>query len=87
VDDQLLTVALRDVEEAQKVAALNRLLELNRISLLISPKGHPVYRFQTEEQASKLRDLLPEEVLVYQMIEESRDRGITVIDMKTKLTP
>ena len=80
-------MALKDVDETQKVAALNRLIEHNRILLLMSAKGLPVYKYQSEEQASKLRDLAEEDVRVYQLIEESRDRGIQIVDIKSKLLP
>ncbi|CDW77495.1 UNKNOWN [Stylonychia lemnae] len=87
VEDQLLTVALKDIDEAQKVISLNRLIDNNRVILFVSGKGQPVYKYQSEDQALKLRDLLPEDVLVYQLIEESRDKGIQTQDLKTKLMP
>ena len=53
----------------------------------MSSKGLPVYKYQSEEQASKLRDLAEEDVRVFQLIEESRDRGIQIVDIKSKLLP
>eukprot|EP00347_Sterkiella_histriomuscorum_P012675 403367656 len=88
VEDQLLTVALKDVDELQKIEAINKLVEINRVVLFTQGKGQNlVYRYQSEEQAHKLRDLLPEDVLVYQMIEESGDNGTQIQDLKIKLTP
>jgi hypothetical protein len=49
IEDQLLTIALKDVDEFQKVNALNKLIENNRIMLFQSGRGVPVYRYQSEE--------------------------------------
>lgn len=61
----MLTVSLKNVDEQQKVDAINRLIMHNRIVLFVSGKGQPVYKYQSEEQANKLKGLEPEDVMVY----------------------
>jgi len=87
VEDQLLTVALKNVDERIKVEALNNMLTQNRVVLFVNGKGQPVYKYQNEEQANRLKDLDQEDVLVYQLVEEARDQGVQAADMKAKLAP
>ena len=87
VEDQLLTVALKNVDERAKVEALNSLQNQNRVVFFINGRGQPVYKYQSEEQALRIKDLDQEDVLVYQTIEEGRDQGVQTSDLKAKLAP
>ena len=84
MEDQHLTVALKDVDEAAKVNALNKLIENNRVILYQSARGIPIYRFQSEEQAKKFKNLDYEDIAVYQAIEESGNRGLSSMELKNK---
>lgn len=52
----------------------------------VNEKGLPYYRYQNEEAAKRMREMEPEEFAVYEKVEESRDRGLTAIDLKNKLS-
>ncbi len=41
----MLTIALKDVDEIQKIAALNKLIENNRILLFSNAKGQTMYKY------------------------------------------
>ena len=45
IEDALLTVALKDLDEVAKVTSLNRLIERNRVVLFASARGTPVYKY------------------------------------------
>jgi len=65
---------------------LNKLIESNRVLVSVNEKGLPYYRYQNEEAAKRMREMEPEEFAVYEKVEESRDRGLTAIDLKNKLS-
>lgn len=44
-----------------------------------------MYRYVNEESAQRMREMDAEERIVYERIEESRDKGITANDIKNKL--
>lgn len=87
LDDKALNVALRgqNLSEAEKVEVLNGLLNSSRLLVTTNERGIPVYRYQSEELAKKMRDMDSEDYAVYEKIEEARDRGITAGDLKNKL--
>ena len=88
MDDKALTYSLKGqaINDSEKVAAINNLIEASRVLASVNEKGMPVYRYQTEEAAVRMREMEPEEFAVYEKIEESRDRGITAVDLKQKLS-
>ena len=65
---------------------MNKLIESNRVLVSVNEKGLPYYRYQNEEAAKRMREMEPEEFAVYEKVEESRDRGLTAIDLKNKLS-
>ncbi len=52
----------------------------------MNDNGLPLYRYQNEEAASRMREMDPEEYAVFEKIEEARDKGITAIELKNKLS-
>jgi DNA-binding MarR family transcriptional regulator len=65
---------------------LNKLIESNRVLVSVNERGLPYYRYQNEEAAKRMREMEPEEFAVYEKVEESRDRGLTAIDLKNMLS-
>ena len=70
------------MNENDKVSALNNLIDANRVLASVNEKGMPLYRFQSEESAIRMKEMEPEEFAVYEKVEESRDRGITAVDLR-----
>eukprot|EP01039_Chlorochromonas_danica_P002818 gene2818-3072_t len=66
----------------QLVPAINDLLASNRL-LLFTQAGSLVYKAVKEETAMKFEGLGPEQMLVYQAIERSGNKGIWTRDIKT----
>lgn len=85
LDDKALTQQLKGVNEADKVAAINALVEANRLLVSVNERGVPVYRYQSEEAAQRMREMDPEEYAVYEKVADAKDRGITAVDLKQKL--
>lgn len=67
------------------MSALNNLIAANRLLVSTNERGVPVYRYQSEENAQRMREMDPEDFMVFERIEESRDKGVTAIDLKNKL--
>jgi hypothetical protein len=85
IDDKALSQQIKGVNEADKVSAINALVEANRLLVSVNERGVPVYRYQTEEAARRMKDMGPEEYAVYERVAEARDRGITAVDLRQKL--
>ncbi len=49
IDDHLLSLELKGIDEQTKINGLNRLIDKNRVVLMQSSKGLPIYKFQSEE--------------------------------------
>jgi DNA-directed RNA polymerase III subunit RPC6 len=85
LDDKSLTQRLKGVTEEGRVTALNALIQANRVLVSENERGLPLYRYQSEENARRMASMDQEEFKVYEKIEEARDMGITVNDLKSKL--
>lgn len=83
LDDSMLTKKLKNVREDDKARALNSLLEKSRIDVVQTNEGL-VYKYIDEEDAQRLRDLLPEETAIYRLIEEASNKGLWINDIKKK---
>jgi len=85
LDDKALTQQMRGVNEADKVSAINALVEANRLLVSVNERGVPVYRYQSEEAAQRMREMDPEEYAVYEKVADAKDRGVTAVDLRQKL--
>lgn len=84
LEDEVLTKKLKNVKDIDKAEALNRLLEKSRIMVTSQENGELVYKYIDEEEAQRLRELAPEEFIIYQLIEESANKGLWINDIKKK---
>ena len=84
LEDEILSKKLKNVKDDDKADSLNRLLSQSRITILQLESGELAYKYVDEEEAMKLKQLSQEEILIYQIIEESRDKGIWINDIKKK---
>ena len=83
VSQDKLTSAIPFQEELI-VQSLNNLSNLNRISFIESSEGM-IFKYRSEKEALKFRDLSKEEIAVYEVVMQSGSNGITTIDIKQKL--
>lgn len=55
-----------------RLKLINKLIEENRIKLMTDETGHPIYKFLSEVQASKLANIeTNEQDFFYKIIEEA----------------
>ena len=66
------------------VNALNYLNDLNRIIIIESSEG-TLFKYRSEKEALKFRDLTKEERAVYEEVMQSGSNGICTNDIKMKL--
>lgn len=71
------------VEPMQLAGAINDLLSKKRLSVMLQG-SQPVYKEIHEDQALKFRGLGVEEMLVYQLIEQSSNMGIWIRDLRIR---
>ena len=64
--------------------SLNSLISLNRITLIETSEG-VLFKYRSEKEALKFRDLTKEEIAVYEVVMQSGSNGISTIDIKIKL--
>jgi DNA-directed RNA polymerase III subunit RPC6 len=64
--------------------SLNSLISQNRISIIESG-GDMIFKYRSEKEALKFRDLTKEEIAVYEVVMQSGSSGISTIDIKIKL--
>lgn len=64
--------------------SLNSLNSLNRITLIETSEG-VLFKYRSEKEALKFRDLTKEEIAVYEVVMQSGSNGISTIDIKIKL--
>jgi DNA-directed RNA polymerase III subunit RPC6 len=83
VSQEKLTSAIPFSENAI-TDALNNLYVLNRISYIESSNGI-LFKYRSEKEALKFRDLSKEENAVYEVVMQSGSNGISTIDIKIKL--
>lgn len=72
------------VSENNKIEALNTLLDHRRIIMLEREDKSLVYRYQSEDNALKFRDMEAEDTLIYQIISESNSKGVWLNELKKK---
>lgn len=71
-------------QEAEIVNSLNNLIGINRVSLFDSVDG-TLFKYRSEKEALKFRDLTKEEVSVHELIIQSGSNGISTNDLKMKM--
>ena len=84
MEDHELTKKLKNVKDLDKAEALNRLIEKSRILVSSQDNGELMYKYIDEHDAERIRQLSPEEYIIYQLIEESGDKGLWINDIKRK---
>ena len=72
------------MKDEDKAEAINGLLGKSRVDVAQNEAGVLVYRYIDEEEALRLKELLPEEVMIYRLIEESGNKGLWINDIKKK---
>lgn len=83
VTQEKLTSAIPFKEELI-AESLNSLISQNRISIIES-SGDMFFKYRSEKEALKFRDLTKEEIAVYEVVMQSGNSGISTIDIKIKL--
>ena len=83
VTQEKLTSAI-PFKEDLIVESLNTLINLNRINVIESSEGM-LFKYRSEKEALKFRDLSKEEIAVYEVVMQSGSSGISTIDIKIKL--
>ena len=83
VTQEKLTSAI-PFQEDLIVDSLNTLISLNRINAIESSEGM-IFKYLSEKEALKFRDLSKEEIAVYEVVMQSGNSGISTIDIKIKL--
>jgi DNA-directed RNA polymerase III subunit RPC6 len=84
IEDEMLSKKLKNVRDLDKAEALNRLLQKSRLSVIQTDNGI-MYKYIDEEEAMRLKELLPDEYLIYQLIEEAGNKGLWINDIKKKV--
>ena len=64
--------------------SLNTLIDLNRITIIESSEG-TLFKYRSEKEALKFRDLAKEEIAVYELVMQSGNNGISTNDIKIKM--
>ncbi|XP_065056267.1 DNA-directed RNA polymerase III subunit RPC6-like [Rhopilema esculentum] len=83
IPDALVQQGLPGIPPRQRVTAINRLLSTGQIELLKSGSTL-LYKFKDSQAASKTKGFESEEKLIYQIIEDSKNKGIWVRDIRFK---
>ena len=83
VTQEKLTSAI-PFQEDLIVESLNALILSNRINTIESSEGL-LFKYLSEKEALKFRDLSKEEIAVYEVVMQSGSFGISTIDIKIKL--
>lgn len=84
VSQEKLTSAIPFKEELI-ADCLNALISQNRISIIETSGGDVIFKYRSEKEALKFRDLTKEEIAVYEVVIQSGNSGISTIDIKIKL--
>ncbi|CAM9696781.1 unnamed protein product [Chrysoparadoxa australica] len=82
IHDSELMAEFGESERSQLIEIINSLLADNRIVLTQRNDGTLWYKLVNEAKAVKLKGLGPEQMLIYQVIERSSNRGIWTRDIK-----
>jgi DNA-directed RNA polymerase III subunit RPC6 len=83
ITDQILQNGMPNISSQQRLAALNRLLSLNKIDLIKSSQSGLLYRLKDLEAVMK-GSYDVDEKLIYSIIKESGNKGIWVRDITVK---
>ena len=83
VSQEKLTSAI-PFKEDLIAESLNTLIEENRISI-IETSECLLFKYRSEKEALKFRDLTKEEIAVYEVVMQSGSNGISTVDIKIKL--
>lgn len=73
-----------NADDKQIVEILNNLISENRI-FLTENKGEHLFKYRSEKEASKFRDLNFEEIQAFEIIIQTGSMGISTNDIKYKL--
>lgn len=66
------------------IDSINTLISLNRITIIESSEG-TLFKFRSENEALKFRDLTKEDIAVYEVVMQSGSNGINTNDIKMKI--
>ncbi|CAH1791664.1 unnamed protein product [Owenia fusiformis] len=83
VTDQQLQTLIPNISPTQRVTAVNKLLQNGKIDLMKSG-SQLVYKVKDPDSTSKVKGGDNQEKLVYQIIEESGNKGIWIRDIRWK---
>jgi DNA-directed RNA polymerase III subunit RPC6 len=73
-------------KDEEIVNNLNLLIENNRISVFDNPlDGQAMFKYRSEKEVLKFRDLLKEDIAVYEIIIQSSNKGISTNEIKNKI--
>mmetsp|Transcript_18525 Transcript_18525/g.18228 ORF Transcript_18525/g.18228 Transcript_18525/m.18228 type:complete len:169 (-) Transcript_18525:256-762(-) len=87
LSDEVLSKKLKKVKDEDRLTAINALLSTCRIEVTENADKDIVYKYISEEEAQKLRELSPEEAMIYKFIDESGNKGLWITDIKKKAGP
>jgi len=82
LSEAVLDKELSGFDISAKAAAINSLLQQQRLQIFKSPDGSLVYKEIKVEDAAKFKGLGPQEMLVYQLIKQTGNKGMWTKDMK-----
>jgi DNA-directed RNA polymerase III subunit RPC6 len=72
-----------DADDREIVSKLNSLIEQNRINLM-ELQGEYIFKYRSEREAARFRDLTHEELIIYEAIIQSGSNGINTNEIKAK---
>ena len=71
-------------KENEIVECLNNLISNNRVSIIDTSEG-ALFKYRSEKEALKFRDLSKEDIAAYEIIIQSGNNGISTNEIKSKL--
>lgn len=83
ITDQIMNTELPQFSLEDRVNAINSLLQKQAVQIF-QKGGVLIYKEQDQQQSAKLRGLSSEDLLLYQIIQQSGTMGIWTKDMKMK---
>uniref|UniRef100_A0A2K6F2S0 Uncharacterized protein n=1 Tax=Propithecus coquereli TaxID=379532 RepID=A0A2K6F2S0_PROCO len=78
ITDQVIQNEMPHIEAQQRAVAINRLLSMGQLDLLRSNTGL-LYRIKDSQNAGEMKGSDNQEKLVYQIIEDARNKGIWML--------
>lgn len=85
ISDDTLKAKLKNVSDSDRMEVLNSLIEKSRLEVSATPDNDIIYKYISEEDALKLRELTEEEKAIYSYINDSGNKGLWITDIKKKV--